>query len=857
MVVLIPSGPHPDSRASLLPWLDDPEQPALINPDGISLSHAELRTAVRRMVDLLPPEAEGRRLVHHTPTADTTSVVAYLATLEAGHVALVTSDDPRTERIIDHYPPDVVATGDPDRPFHIHSDRPNHLLHPDLALLLSTSGSTGSPKLVRLSHNNVGHNARAIAAALRLSAEDRSITTLPMHYCFGLSVLHSHLVVGGSLVLHPGSVLDESLWQSVTDHRVTNLAVVPHTLELAESIGALDRAYPALRLIAQAGGRMSPERVSRTARIGATRGWGLAVMYGQTEATARICVLDPPLTADHPDAVGRPVRDTTVALDTSVPEADTGAGEVVVRGPGVMMGYAEHPDDLAVGNLLSELRTGDLGRVDERGILRIVGRRSGFVKIMGLRVDLGTVEQALEHQGLTCCVIGDDHGLIVVTEPEDHRPTERTHELARTVAAASSGLGPASVTVVVASLVRRENGKIDRAGCARLAHSCTPEPAGSTGVVAVLTDVLGVEAIDPQRSFVELGGDSLSHVQASTRLTAVLGTLPSGWHHRPVIDLLARSTPKDTPSSGSRFWRRWPTVETSIVLRAIAVIIICGTHTELFRFLGGAHTLLVVAGFNAARFGLALPTRSSRWRATARTVVGVAVPTAAVALLGMWTTDRYHWANVFLLNWLVGDTHGYHNEFWFVDALVACWLVLALALSVPIMGRWWRRDPWRTAIIMTAVALIPRFVILANVDGLVRGIMPTTLWLFTVGAAAAYASTTRRRLITVAAAILGGATFFPDDLPRTLTLLIGIAVLVLIPQFRLPSWSVPVLSVLAAASLHIYLIQFQVIPWAGHELAATVASLVAGCLLWRVSDGPVRRLQSLIALDRPDRPDRR
>jgi len=807
--------------------------------------------------------------VHLPVRPDVESVTAYLATLEAGHVALVTGDE-GTAGIVGRYRPDVTATGDPAEPFEVSSQGPRHLLHPDLALLLSTSGSTGSPKLVRLSRRNVVSNAAAIAQALRITPADRAVTSLPLHYCFGLSVLHSHLVAGASVVLHDGSVLDEALWGAVDDLQVTTLAVVPHMVELMESTGVLQRPHRSLRLLAQAGGRMRPDRVVRTAALGREQGWELAVMYGQTEATARICVLDPALVADNPDAVGRPVAGTSLRLDATVPEAVDGAGEVVVRGPGVMMGYAEHPDDLALGPMLSELRTGDLGRLGPDGLLRLVGRRSGFVKVMGLRVDLATVEGILESAGLTACVGGDDTGLTVAVGPEAGVSTVETAGRARRLAGEASGLGPAAVAVAVVELPRLDNGKVDRLGCAALVRggsldACeqtrhrTAESMGASPTLAVrlartVCEVLGLDAVDLDRTFVQVGGDSLSHVQASVRLEGLLGPLPRGWHHRPLSELveLGRSR-AGTRASQGRLDRRglrrgWRTVETSVLLRAIAVVIICGSHADLFRILGGAHTLLAVAGFNAARFGLSFPTAGGRWWATVRTLIGVAVPTMAVALVGMVTQHRYGWANVVLANWMVGDvTYGFRNELWFVDALVASTLALAAVLSVPALARVWRRDPWRVAAAVAVVALVPRFVVLQLGEGVLRGIMPTTFWLFAVGAAVAHADTRLRRLLTFAVAVLGGVTFFPDDPVRNATILAGVAALTFVPEVRLPRRWVPVVGVLAAASLYVYLVQFQILDHVPTSLGATAVAIAAGCLFWRLADRPVRRLQDRVS----------
>jgi peptidoglycan/LPS O-acetylase OafA/YrhL len=167
------------------------------------------------------------------------------------------------------------------------------------------------------------------------------------------------------------------------------------------------------------------------------------------------------------------------------------------------------------------------------------------------------------------------------------------------------------------------------------------------------------------------------------------------------------------------------------------------------------------------------------------------------------------------------------------------------------VGRAWQRQPWRVAVVVAIVALVPRFVILYLGEGVLRGIMPTTFWLFAVGAAVAYADTRRRRLLTLAIAVVGGATFFPDDLVRNATILAGIALLTFVPELRLPAWVMPLVSLLASASLYVYLVQFPILDLVPHALGATLAALAAGCLIWRVADQPVRRLQDLLL--RPNR----
>jgi acyl-CoA synthetase (AMP-forming)/AMP-acid ligase II len=344
------------------------DRPALLSCSEVVTYH-DLDSRVSETLERLGHQ---RRLVLLEGSNTVSAVVTYLAALRGNHPVLL-ADGKRRDRLSD-----IVHTFDPDviiGPDGWNERRAGtkHDLHPDLRLLLSTSGSTGSPKLVRLSADNLQSNAESIASYLGLTPDDRAISNLPLAYCYGLSVVHSHLAAGASVVLTDLSVMDPHFWRLAEDRAITSFAGVPHTFALLDRTDEPWFSLPTLRYVTQAGGRLTASEVQRISRLGRRYGWGLYVMYGQTEATARMAYVEPEEAEQHPHSIGRPIPGGTLRIDT--PGAD-GVGELVYSGPNVMMGYASQPADLAEPGTLAELRTGDLARKDAEGRFRIVGRLS-------------------------------------------------------------------------------------------------------------------------------------------------------------------------------------------------------------------------------------------------------------------------------------------------------------------------------------------------------------------------------------------------------------------------------------------------------------------------------------------------
>ncbi|HRK47591.1 MAG TPA: proton-conducting transporter membrane subunit, partial [Nocardioides sp.] len=578
---------------------------ALVEGDRV-VSYAELLT----LVDTERERLGARHLVALEASATVDFVVSYLAALADGHPVL------------------LLAEGDVDRHAHLlKTYRPGIRtgLHPDLALLLSTSGSTGSPKLVRLSRDNVLANARSIADYLDLRDTDVAITSLPLHYCYGLSVLHSHLLVGATVVLTDLSVADACFWDLAEGAGVTGLAGVPHTFALLDAISfgrcVLPR-LPSLRYLTQAGGRMAPERVRHYAGLLHERGVDLVVMYGQTEATARMAYLPPELALDHPEAIGVPIPGGTLRIEP-LPDTPPGTGELVYAGPNVMMGYADSAADLARGPELIELHTGDLARELDGGFFQVVGRLDRQAKVLGHRVDVDRVEGGLADAGLDVRLLAPPDCLWAFVVGA------RLRGRVRDLVIGATGLRGAAVRVVVLDrLPKTAAGKPDDSLLCEhvrreelLAGPTTTGPVTAAEIRDLYAVVLGRPEAQVGDSFVALGGDSLSYVEVSTRLGARLGDLPRDWPTRSATELAGLRAASDPAPR-----RRGVPVDTSVALRAVAITLVVVTHADLFQLQGGAHVLLAIAGYNLARFQLALPGRRARVGALLRSARSVAIP---------------------------------------------------------------------------------------------------------------------------------------------------------------------------------------------------------------------------------------
>ncbi len=811
-----------------------PDRVALIAGEK-HLSFEELTQLVdARRAEIALPE---RSIVTLIGDQSIEFVVSYLALLEAGHVPWLGGSN--GGRVTDAWRAAAVVTATNES---IDIDVRHHdgnELHPELALLLSTSGSTGSPKLVRLSHRNLASNAASIAEYLRLSAGDRGITSLPLHYCYGLSVLHSHLLVGASVVLTNTSVVDRCFREALFAHGVTNLAGVPHTYEMLERTAPNDLASSSLRLLTQAGGRMAPEAVMRWARRVEAWGAEFYVMYGQTEATARIAYMPPDLVRRRPEAIGRAIPGGSLEL-RPVDGAPTNVGELVYRGANVMMGYAHDTDDLGLGHTLDALATGDLARYHaDDDVYEIVGRRSRFVKPFGLRIDLDDVESQLTSSAIgELAVAGDDERVVV------HAPGSDIDHL-RWRLSQVTGLPERCCRVHDRPIPRTEADKVDQAAMLTADNDSNfNPPVAGVPVAAIFAEILRVADVGDTDTFVSLGGDSLSYVECSIRLEAAIGCLPNDWHLQPVASLVASATPR----------RRWARLDTTIALRAIGICLVVATHMRITHVPGGAHTLLAVAGYNLARFMAPLPTAAERIRAGLRTASRAAFPTMVWVAVGMVVFGSYSVGTLLLVNNYVGPSshRGDHWHFWFIEVFVHLVLLASLLTAVPAVRRLDQRFGYLVPFAALAGALVFRMEWAQMGDWYnLRYRTHGVAWFFALGWLIQRSSTWPQRLVTSAVAVATVSGFF-NVASREWRILVLLVALLWVRELPVPRSSVRIIGTLSAASMWIYVSHFSIWPLyqeVFNQEVAYVLTIVSGVAMWFVA----QRLLGFLNAWRQDR----
>lgn len=681
--------------------------PALLSGSSNPLSYADLAARAdawgARYAALLPSTRPLLIALQIAPDAD--AIAAYLGALRAGHAVILCDcaamePDHPIRRI---YRPNLLVRMQHGKVEVEPGDPEPAAMHPNLAVLLSTSGTTGAPKLVRLSADNIAANAASIAEYLELGPSERAITTLPLHYSYGMSVLHAHLAAGGSLVLCDLSIVTPAFWDLFRDTGATSLAFVPHQFDLLDTMQFEHMDLPNLRYITQAGGKLARSKVRHFHDIGQAAGWNLFIMYGQTEAAPRMSYIPPEELGGHMDTIGKPipggrlwVRDEDGA-EIGVPNRP---GELIYEGPNVMLGYAESRTDLASPAGPALLETGDIAELSEAGYFRIVGRKKRFVKLYGLRLSLDQIDLNLSEAGLAGFALNVNDRLIVLHEDPTAGPAIATH-----LTRAYDLPGEALLTAPIERVPLLSSGKVDYRGlqalaeAARDAEAATPAAKGAS-IREVIARATRSATVSGDDTFSALGGDSLGYLQVSLALEEQLGHVPDGWENMTIATL--ETTPHDAAATGS--------LDADVVTRLAAVSLIVLRHTTGWPIGGGTWVLLTIIGYSLARFGFGALNAGRPGKLFLQMIYPI-IPLYYLILLAFMTVGMHPPLGMLTLTdnlgipgWDIGE--GLVTPNWFVSLYVQLLILVIGILALPPVLARLRRDPWTPALAALGVSLL-------------------------------------------------------------------------------------------------------------------------------------------------------
>lgn len=801
--------------------------PALLSGDAPPLSYGALSEMADRHAAALRRAAGGRvPLIALDFITSPEAIAAYLGALRAGY-PLIVSEAGKADvgtRLQEIWRPDLHLTARPDGGISLHQ-RPGWTFedppvpHPELRVLLSTSGSTGEPKLVRLSARNMDANARSIAEYLAIRPHDRAATTLPLFYSYGLSVLNSYLAAGASLMLTERSVIAPEFLAEARAAEVTSLALVPHQFDLLAGAGFDGSDLPKLRYVTQAGGRLAADRVRHFVDLGRKTGWDLVLMYGQTEAAPRIAYVPPAALPEAADTIGQAIPGGRIWLaDESGAEIReiNREGELIYEGPNVMMGYAQTREDLAAAIGPARLATGDIAERTAAGYFRITGRMKRFVKLYGLRINLDQVEIMLRQTGIAAHAVASGDRLVLLL------PEIAQGAAARAAVGQAYGLPDEAISLgPLGQLPLLPSGKTDQKALERIADRVADAAAlrhktwiAGASLAEILKEATRGPIPRPEDSFTSLGGSSLSYIQLQMVLEERLGSAPPGWENMPLAQLetLCAQSAATAPDRRSK-------VGIDVVLRLFAITLIVAQHASDYPLFGGTWILIALIGHSMARFQRRQIAQGRSVQLMVKMLYPI-VPLYGLLLLLYAASRQAPPPSYYLLlgNYEYWTKGSLLVSYWFVSLYAQIILVIALVAAVPKLrdaaaNRTWLFGAGASGVLLAGLLALDH---LQNSAGLSyhpqRG-LPEALSVFCIGWMIQSMRGASQILATAGLAALTLLLLCLIDMPPQTALLLSAALVLLGSGLAvgLPRALARRLNLLATVTLYVYLLHEVII----------------------------------------------
>jgi len=415
----------------------NPENIAVIDDLGRQLSYGELAASTAHITNVIP----GRSIVFLMCKNTVGALTAYISMVENRIVPVTLNEAIDRElfnTLLDTYRPQYICLPcerveeygfekvyEEKGYAYLATGFEAYPIHEDLQLLMTTSGSTGSPKLVRYKTGNLEANAKNVAIAWNWTENERPICDLQMNYTMGLNVINTHLYVGATLLMVSHNITDPAYWKFIKENKATNFTGVPFSYDILWKLRFPRMDLPHLTTLSEGGGKLTDKMFMSVAEFAREKGKRFIASFGTTETSARMAMLDSDMAIEKYGSIGRAIPEGELILfdvDGNEIKERAAEGELGYRGPNVTMGYALKPEDLLLGDEFKGLyKTGDIARRDEDGYYFIVGRMSRFLKMLGYRVSLDQCERLIRDRfNIDCACAGTDAMMkIYVTDADN------------------------------------------------------------------------------------------------------------------------------------------------------------------------------------------------------------------------------------------------------------------------------------------------------------------------------------------------------------------------------------------------------------------------------------------------------
>lgn len=738
------------------------------------------------------------------------------------------------------------------------------------AYIFFTSGSTGAPKGVLGTHLGLAHFLSWQRSSFPIGPEDRAAQLTALSFDVVLRDVLFPLTSGACVHIPTRELLLDArrMLAWIEDTEITTMHVVPSLMRAWLQAHDGGRPFASLRYIFFAGEPLTEALLKRLERASSAK-TSIVNLYGPTETTlAKLCnrieSIEPGV-----QPIGRPMPGTDVVI-LRQRRSLCGlweVGEIAIRTPYRSKGYFENPaltQGVFVPNPLRDdpddlvYLTGDIGRFRPDGKVEIFGRNDAQIKIRGVRIEPNEIEGILLKQpGIKDAAVtvrigaNDSKTLFALVVPETPVPpdglTSFNQHLRQALRVELHEAMVPSRILAAERLPYLPNGKLDRKAIGALKLEVPAAESREAGedvegddmrALARELETLLNAPIDLQKTFIEMGGDSLSYIEASILVENALGWLPPNWDSLTFAELFTMK--RDTRA-------RTTTVRSVVALRAVAISMVVFSHFEVFNLPGSTDALFAVSGWSFGRYTLSSIARSKSVRPVFDLIFKIALPVLVFSMAVHILHPPIRWPTILMVDNFIDPHYDGNRGLWFLDVLLQLMLAMAVIFSSRTLVRLATENIVRFSMAAAVISLCVSSLIYGywNTDYLMNRVPQMAAWLFFIGMAVSGAERLGQKAAIAAFALAAAALHhFTSWAPIEISTFsaICIALIAFVPEIRIPSVLGVLVRNIAGASLFIYIYHFSFrtqllkLGLGSHEAVIALIAIGGGVLIWRVWD---------------------